>query len=618
MLSFQSLLTHGHRVAVIAELGINHNGQIIEAKELIRDAADSDTSAIKFQYRNLSKSYTNDIKEIGDELLESEIIRNFISPEDIIQLTDYAHSLGLYVGISFFNEEDILDFGDKIASFDFFKVPSVELLNLELIVALCKLGKHVLLSTGAHSEEEIQTAFDRIPSDNWTPLHCISNYPTMPFNAKIGYISHLRKKWQRPVGYSSHDFDWSACIGAIALGATVIERHITKDKDAVGLDHSSSSDFKEFKLLNLYARNTQAFLSGNGDRVPNQGEMLNLQNLGRSYYATRPLQVETNFEFSDFEYRAPRVGVSREQAQALRGEKLQRSIAVGQVLSFSDFEPATAIEQHTLNFAKAKRISLPVRIHDYKSVSTNFPLDDFEFHLSFREVQQMKSLDFIDLNHRISIHLPDYSSPNQLMDPFAEDASQAEQSTRLIDKIADMVLEFQEKRNSEVVVVGSFSSVHGNKEAFYESHKKLVDSYSSRGVNICLQWLPPFAWYFGGSVELEVMNSAEDAEYVRDFGLPICLDTSHFFLGREFFQFDADHVLDLLIPNSKHFHLSDSRGFDAEGLQFGSGPVENSKVIESILGMGNAKVIEVWQGHLNHYEGFRDALELIEGMNHER
>jgi N-acetylneuraminate synthase len=618
MLSFQRLLTHGHRVIVIAELGINHNGQIDMAKELIRGAADAQTSGIKFQYRNLSKSYRSEIKEIGDELLESEIIRNYLSPETIIELLQYAHSLGLYVGISFFNEGDILDFGTDITKFDFFKVPSVELQNKELIVALCKLDKHLLLSTGAHSETEIEEAFNRIPSDDWTPLHCISNYPTMPFNAKLGYISHLQQKWRRRVGYSSHDIDWSACIGAIAIGASVIERHITKDKELIGLDHSSSSDFREFKLLNLFARNAQAFLSGNESRVPNQGEFLNLQNLGRSYYATKPLQKASNFTLSDFEYRSPRVGVSREQAQILVGRKFERSIAAGEVLNLSDFEPDISIEEHTLTFAKAKRISLPVRIHDYSSVSTNFPLNDFEFHLSFREVERMASLDFIELNHRISIHLPDYTSPNQLMDPFAEDATQARQSNRLIDKIADMVLEFQEKRQSEVVVVGSFSTVHGSKEAFYESHKKLVDRYRSRGVQICLQWLPPFAWYFGGSVELGVMNSTEDAEYVRNYELPICLDTSHFFLGREFFQFDADYVLNLLIPNSKHFHLSDSRGFDAEGLRFGSGPEKNTKVIQSLLEMNNAKVIEVWQGHLNHYEGFRIALEFLEGMNHER
>ena len=135
--------------------------------------------------------------------------------------------LGLEVGVSFFDIQDIYDFGASVADFDFFKMPSAELTNAPLVDALMAQERHLYISTGCHTEAEIEAAFSRLPEDGWSPMHCISNYPLSLQNARLGYISHLRRPWNCEMGYSSHDDYWEACLLAMQLGANVVERHIT-------------------------------------------------------------------------------------------------------------------------------------------------------------------------------------------------------------------------------------------------------------------------------------------------------------------------------------------------------------------------------------------------------
>ena len=273
------------KIKIIAEIGINHNGSFDTAQKLILNSKYANIDSVKFQYRNLESAYsTHANREIGDEILISQIKENYLNPEEILKLTEYAHSMGMAVGISFFNSNDINDFRTAISLFNFFKLPSAELTNSNLIQNLLKTNKHLYISTGAHSEIEIENAFKDLPKNNWTPLHCISNYPAKSENSKLGYIKYLSKRWKRDIGYSSHDEFWEICLLALANGATVVERHITLDKSSKGLDHSSSSTPDEFKRLAEIAKNFKNIERGNNERVPNQGERLNRQNLGRSYF----------------------------------------------------------------------------------------------------------------------------------------------------------------------------------------------------------------------------------------------------------------------------------------------------------------------------------------------
>ena len=155
-------------IKIIAEIGINHNGSIDEATRLIEASHKAGVDGVKFQYRNIKNIYSSS-NEIGDEMLLAELQRTDMKAEDIINLSRYAHSLSLEVGISFFCIEDMEDFKLDKGIFDFYKVPSAELSNERLIDAMLKTNRHVYISTGCHREDEVEKALNRLPDNGWTP-----------------------------------------------------------------------------------------------------------------------------------------------------------------------------------------------------------------------------------------------------------------------------------------------------------------------------------------------------------------------------------------------------------------------------------------------------------------
>ena len=595
-------------IQIIAEIGINHDGDLKKARKLIESSYQSGAHAIKFQYRNLNNAYSDNAKEIGDEMLSKEINRNYLSPDQLIDLSAYATKLGLEVGISFFDKKDIQDFGNQIEIFDFFKIPSVELTNSDLIDALLGLNKHLYISLGTHNEVEVVNALKRLPKTGWTPMHCISNYPVTLENARLGYITYLHDKWGTGVGYSSHDDDWEVCLLAMQMGVTVIERHITLDRDADGLDHSSSSTPDHFEKMANFAKAMPIILVGNSPRVANQGELLNRQNLGRSYYAIDDFTKGYTLSMSDLIYRSPHTGLNKSNIEKYICKPLQADISKGEAVTKGIFNKITPISDKVIGLAKEMKLSLPVRLHDYEKMESQFPIGAFEFHLSFDEV--LSEIDFTNISpdNKYSIHLPDYINPTQLMDPFSEDDKQKEASLILLERTVKFAEKLQTLTGAKVPIVGSFSVVHVDREDFFEKHSALLKSYLKRGVEIVPQWLPPIAWYFGGSVGLNVMNEPEDVKYLKQHGLGVCMDICHLILGRNYYDFSADSIINDLKEQVQHIHIADAVGIDGEGLAIGDGDFENSALIEQVLNYDCLKVIEVWQGHLDNGAGFRKEI----------
>lgn len=596
------------KVKVIAEIGINHNGLVSRASQLIELAADAGVHAVKFQYRNLDNTYSDTAREIGDEILLNEIIKNYLKPEELLVLTRHAKSLGLEVGISFFDEADILDFGSSIADFDFFKMPSVELMNDSLIDAFLKLNRHLYISLGAHGEDEIDTAFSRLPAEGWTALHCISNYPLMLQNTRLGYLRHMQRKWGRAFGYSSHDDHWEVCLLAMQLGATVIERHITLDPTEEGLDHSSSSIVEDFRKICLFAGYQDELNTGDGPRVPNQGELLNRQNLGRSYFAARDLHPGEALEPSDLVYRSPNIGINKTDVGEYLSKEIYQGVKKGASISASVFSESLSLPEHVIAFARRVGLSLPVRLHDLQNMELLFPIGAFEFHLSYGEVLSEIDLSGIDTANRYSIHLPDYVNSTQLIDPFSRDNDQKNSSLDILERTVALAQSLQDITGTDVPVVGSFSVVHNDIKEFHAQYAFLLKSYLERGVTVVPQWLPPIAWYFGGSVRLHAVNDLVDAELLLGNDLGVCLDMCHMILGRNYFNFSVDELLDTLQNQVRHVHIADAAGIDGEGLAVGEGETENLPLFKRALEYDCLKVIEVWQGHFDNGAGFRKAL----------
>ena len=600
-----------NKLKIIAEIGINHNGDVTQALALINAAADSGVWGIKFQYRNLDNAYVSGAKEIGDEMLSKEIKRNYLPPSSIIELVKKTHELGVNAGISFFDETDIKDFSDSIGVFDFFKSPSVELCNIELINKMLSFDKPVFISLGCHKEEEIEQAFSSFDSDNWIAMHCVSNYPVSLVNAKLGYLQHMAKKWDRPFGYSSHEENWEVNLIAMSMGASVIERHITFDKLAAGLDHTTSSTPDEFSRMALFADNLPLLLAGNGARIPNQGEMLNLQNLGRSYYAQKNIFAGEKVTSDKLIFRSPRVGLGKTEMNYFIGNKAVHDLSAGDVISHSVFVRGEILKEESIEFAREHKVAIPVRSHDFASMEQKFPVGAFEFHLSYGEVLSKLDAGQYSADNLYSIHLPDYINATQLMDPFSPEEKQAQASLNILQRTIDFADALQQRTGREVPVVGSFSVVHENLKEFYEQHAAMLANFREQGVSVLPQWLPPIAWYFGGSVKLEAINQQRDVDYILQHKLPICMDVCHLCMGDSVFDFNAVNMVDSLLSLIQHVHIADAEGIDGEGLHFGEGDPKNMAAIAAVMKINCMKVIEVWQGHLDDGAGFVKALNKL-------
>lgn len=606
--------------SVIAEIGINHDGDINKAQRLIQSAKNAGCDGIKFQYRNIKNAYTANPKEIGDEIVLTQIKRTYLNASQILKLRDFARSIGVKAGISFFTVEDLSDFESLDADFDFYKIPSAELLNKVLISKLLETNKDVLISVGMHTEIEIEMVFNSISRySNWIPLHCVSNYPLADHNVTLSYITYLQKKWNRKVGYSSHDKNWENNLIALALGATVIERHITEDKFAEGLDHSSSSNFEEFAKLCNYAKEFDLITAGDGPRIPNQGELINKQNLGRSFYATREVQAQEKFSLTDFNYKSPQTGLCISDVEQYIGNPLVHGISTGEVLTNQHFNSnLIQVSEDAIRTAEFLNISVPVRLSDYHHIRRKIPINAYEFHLSYKEVESNLLSFRVDRTDRFSVHLPDYINSTTLIDPFSKDSEIKLASRECIVKVISFSERLAAETNFRVPIVMSLAGIDMPRAVFYPSIYNLLKEFSSISSPLTLQWLPPYAWYFGGSIKLNIMNNTEDIKWINEFKIPVTLDVSHLFLCQNASGLKPMQVIESIQKNIVHWHISDASGLDGEGLPIGAGSPENTKVIRNILDQEGLKVIEVWQAHLNGYEGFKIAINKIHELKSEK
>jgi N-acetylneuraminate synthase len=597
---------------IIAELGINHDGDKQKARDLIDAAVSAGVGAVKFQYRNLENAYGSDKnKEIGDEIVSEQIIKCFLSVEEIFALVADAKKLGLLVGISFFDVKDVLDFGKEIEMFDFFKIPSSELTHSHLTETLLSFGKPVYISTGCHDETEISDIFNSLTKDNWIAFHCVSNYPTSLENAKLGYIRHLQKTWQRPVGYSSHDSEWEVVLIALAQGASIIERHITLDKDAPGLDHSSSSTPDEFRKIVAFTQSFDTIISGEDARLANQGERINRQNLGRSLYASCDLQSGRELDLSDFTYQAPFVGLNYRSASKYAGSLLTKNIVAGAPLLASSFTDGETLSDEILEFANVNKIGIPVRYHDFPTFLNDIPVNTFEFHLSQRDLLDEAPLSLISNGMNISIHMPDYVSSNFLFDPFSTDPEQRKQSFLCMEAATELTKRIQDHCGEVVPLIASIPMLLTPSNDRFDLLTELIESLKQEEVCLLPQWLPPVAWYFGGSIPLEFFNNESDIENINSREIPFCLDVSHYLLGANCFGLSKTGVIGKFGSQIKHIHLSDASGIDGEGLLVGEGEPENLGLIQDAVSHVTSKIIEVWQGHLNEGEGFKRMMSRL-------
>jgi len=235
----------GEPVYVIAEIGLNHNGDIELAKRLIDVAADAGAQAVKFQKRTPAISTPEHMKSVMRETPWGTMTyldyryRVEFNREQYIEIGDYATLRGLAWFASPWDEPSV-DFLEDI-NVVAYKVASASVTDLGLLRAMGATGKPVILSTGMSTIEQIDTAVETLGTDNLILLHATSTYPLPPEEANLRMIPTLQARYPGvPVGYSGHETGLQISLAAVTLGAVAVERHITLDRAMWGSDHAAS------------------------------------------------------------------------------------------------------------------------------------------------------------------------------------------------------------------------------------------------------------------------------------------------------------------------------------------------------------------------------------------
>ena len=304
-------------VRIIAEAGVNHNGSLKMAKRLVDVAHECGADIIKFQTARLDSLVSDAAqmadyqkKNTGTEESQKEMLKRLLlSFEEFIELAEYCKEVGITFLSTPFDIESV-HFLNNMQNI--WKVPSGEITNYPYLVEIAKTGKDVILSTGMADMNDIETAI-RVLRDNGsgniTILHCTTEYPTPIQDVNLNAMKTLRDRFGCPVGYSDHTQGIEIDLAAAALGAVVIEKHFTLDRNLPGPDHKASLEPKELEAMVKGVRKIELAM-GSSDKNPSASELKNREVARKSIVAKRAIKVGETLTEENLTTKRPGTGIS--------------------------------------------------------------------------------------------------------------------------------------------------------------------------------------------------------------------------------------------------------------------------------------------------------------------
>lgn len=331
-------------VYIIAEAGVNHNGNLDLAKKLVDLAADCGADAIKFQTFKAEestgcfaeKALYQKLNDLTQET-QFQMIKKLELPFDNFNIIQSYCKLR---NITFISTPDGVESLNYLISLDvpLIKIGSSEVTNIEFLKKIGSTGKPIILSTGMSSLGEVEKALDAIYSTGNKQvklMHCVTDYPTSIEDMNLRAMLTLKDSFKVPVGLSDHTQEFESAIAAVALGAEFIEKHITLDNNMEGPDHKASMSFDSFRKYVQYIRNTEKLL-GDGIKKPTQKEKDIMVSVRRSILAAKDLKAGTLINPDMLTFKRPGTGIKPELAYILIGRKLKRNLSKDEVISWED------------------------------------------------------------------------------------------------------------------------------------------------------------------------------------------------------------------------------------------------------------------------------------------
>ena len=319
---------------IIAEAGVNHNGSLELAKKLVDVAAEAGADAVKFQTFKAEAvvshfapkaEYQKQSTDANESQLEM-IKKLELSYEDFEELFRYCKNRGIIFMSTPFDIESagfLKDLGVEI-----FKIPSGEITNYLLLKEIGSYGKEVILSTGMADLGEIEDALEVLttagtPKEKITVLHCNTEYPTPYEDVNLRAMLTIKEAFKVKVGYSDHTLGIEIPVAAVALGACVIEKHFTLDKNLPGPDHRASLEPEELKAMVRAIRNVEKAL-GSGIKKPSPSELKDLPIARKSIVARRAIKKGEIFTEENLTVKRPGTGISPMRWNEVLGRKAPR------------------------------------------------------------------------------------------------------------------------------------------------------------------------------------------------------------------------------------------------------------------------------------------------------
>lgn len=339
-MSCLNFAAYAQRTFVIAEIGVNHDGLLERAMELVDIAADCGADAVKLQLFTAANLVHSACRLAGYQkercggVDPADMLRTYeLSPEAVGRLAEHIRSRGLMPLATPFSIPDV----ETIAALDLpaIKIASPDLVNRPLLRACAKTGRPLIVSTGAASMNEVAATVRWLRG--WkTPfvlLHCVSSYPTPADQVNLRWIGELARRFKVPVGYSDHSTDEWCGAAAVAAGARIIEKHLTYDRSAVGPDHAASADGEQFARYVANIRHVQTLL-GSGEKHVLAIEQ-DVRTVSRqSLVVARDLPVGRKLRDTDLRVQRPGTGIPAAQMPRVVGRKIARPLRAGELLQW--------------------------------------------------------------------------------------------------------------------------------------------------------------------------------------------------------------------------------------------------------------------------------------------
>lgn len=331
-----------NRTLIIAEAGVNHNGDINLAMQLVDAAAEAGADIVKFQTFCADRQVTRIAEKAEYQKKETGITESQYEMLSRLELTESMH----HQLISHCAERNIkfLSTGFDIESVDFlanlnqeyFKIPSGEITNLPYLRHIGSLNKAIILSTGMATLGEVEQAIDTLEMagtsrERMTILHCTTEYPTPMNEVNLRAMLTLQNAFHVAVGYSDHTEGIEISVAAVAMGATVIEKHFTLDRDLPGPDHGASLEPYELKQMISAIRNIEDAM-GDGIKRPTPSEEKNKLVARKSIVASRLIAKGELFTTENLTVKRPGTGISPMKWDEIIGKKASRNFAVDELI----------------------------------------------------------------------------------------------------------------------------------------------------------------------------------------------------------------------------------------------------------------------------------------------